>query len=67
MILHQMRGVAPSHCQNCGNPDCPEVSKTPYWTRCPATDRIARASLASVEREDSPQQAIHTLADWGAA
>lgn len=38
--------VALSHCPNCGNPDCPEVSKTPYWTRCPATDRLARPIIS---------------------
>lgn len=25
------------YCSQCGNPDCPTVSTTPTWDRCPAT------------------------------
>lgn len=29
-------GARFTHCPKCGNPDCPMVSNTPYWSRCPS-------------------------------
>ena len=29
-----------THCPDCGNPDCPQVSASPYWRRCPASQRL---------------------------
>jgi hypothetical protein len=32
------------YCKDCGNPDCPQVSADPYWSKCPAEYRRAWSS-----------------------
>ncbi len=33
------------YCPDCGNCDCPNVSSAPYWSRCPAADRVSRTRV----------------------
>lgn len=35
-------------CTACGNPDCPNVSQTPYWRVCPAIYRLNDAMRAHI-------------------
>ena len=30
-----------AYCRDCGNPLCPKVAANPYWSRCPASRRLA--------------------------
>lgn len=55
---------ATRYCRDCGNPDCPNVSTDPYWSRCPASDRLAFAAAKrhAVERGEKVVAAFGRIA-----
>lgn len=50
----------PMYCKDCGNCDCPNVNAQPYWTVCPAAERVA----ANKRRAELAQKLPDHTRDW---